>query len=245
VGNASQNPNKQRNWKSLVSIPNPFGEKPHINYPQIIKTLEDNIKILERKLEESKQIHEREMKSEAKNYEIKIKQLERKIEYQEGIVRQAQDAAIIMMKETRSYALEDDVIESHLRSRAKNWYNWAKDNAHRDINQILNLGDAERQILWDNLRICMAPGLEGLPLELRDGPDAKATPWILLHAMLANYICSEILAKPFWILEAVSLWERKKQNHERSLGITEASFKYIYSLLRNGTSMREVLASRT
>jgi hypothetical protein len=242
MGTISQNPKRQRKWKNYVpSVPHPFGGKPNIDYPQTIKRLEDQIECLERGLKESKRIHECGMKAEAKNYEIKIKDLETNIEKQERIVREAQDAAIIMMKETRSYALDDDSIESRLRSSAKHWYNWAKDNAHRDINRILSLEDAESQTLRDAFRTFMAPDLDGLPPQLRDGPDAKATPWILLHAMLANYICREIFARPFWILEAISLWQNKQQNRERSLGImTEASFQNMYGLLINGTSMREV-----
>ncbi|KAF3770179.1 hypothetical protein M406DRAFT_320240 [Cryphonectria parasitica EP155] len=106
-----------------------------------------------------------------------------------------------MMEQNRSFATSDSDIVQWFANRSSAWYGWAKDTAPGNKQQCFNRPEEEIQELMAQLKTFMVLAADGkTPAEL---DREKKLPYILLHGMLANFICAEIFANPFSILDSV------------------------------------------
>lgn len=128
-------------------------------------------------------------------YNDRIKQLERENARQEGSIYGAQTAAKAMMEQNKSFAESDSEVKAWFTGKEEAWYGWAKDFAHKEPSRLENL-PAEA---WDEFSRFVVLGGKALPLELKG---EKRTPYILLHGMLANFICDTAFSSPWWIFDA-------------------------------------------
>lgn len=133
-------------------------------------------------------------------YEAKIGSLERRLYEQQEAVESAKAAASMIMEQNRSHTLSDDEVSMWFNTRARSWYEWAKEAAHRDFDLVHEKYEEIRA----NLQKFVIEQDGDVPGALwKTKP--KRLPYLLLHGMVANFICNETFKNPFWIVEALPL----------------------------------------
>ncbi|KAL2016065.1 hypothetical protein VTK56DRAFT_4303 [Thermocarpiscus australiensis] len=103
--------------------------------------------------------------------------------------------------------LSNEEISAWFDDQDAAWNDWARTFGHEDPNRLSSgLHPLQLQELCDEVKgfVRMTVGdSPSLPVELLNG--GKEAVHTLLNAMLANFICAEILASPLWIFVATSL----------------------------------------
>jgi len=109
-----------------------------------------------------------------------------------------------IMDKSKTFASSDIEVRDWFNSRSQSWYGWAKDFAHRDPHRLSTMPDAERGEFFDAISqfVVLEHGTPALPAALASQPRIL---YILLHGLLANLLCSDILGSPFWPLDAINL----------------------------------------
>lgn len=131
-------------------------------------------------------------------YEAKIEGLERRLYDQQEAVESAKAAASLIMEQNRSFTLSDDEVSLWFNTRARSWYEWAKEAAHRDSDLVRE----KYEEIHAHLQKFVVEQNGDIPGVLWKAKP-KRLPYLLLHGMVANFICTEIFKNPFWILEAL------------------------------------------
>ncbi|KAK3493608.1 hypothetical protein B0T13DRAFT_530870 [Neurospora crassa] len=133
---------------------------------------------------------------------VEAQQLKAKIMRQE---EQILDLAVANAQiENPSPGLTDKQITSWFAERDESWFSWAQNFASRDPNRLSSgLHPLQLYEVCDGVKtfVKLTDDFK-LPNELL----VKGTDMIqaVLHGMLANFICTESLASPFWIFNAIS-----------------------------------------
>ncbi|KAG6365979.1 hypothetical protein INS49_000155 [Diaporthe citri] len=131
-------------------------------------------------------------------YGAKIGSLERRLYEQHETVESAKAAASLILEQNRSFTLSDDEVSRWLNTRARSWYEWAKEAAHRDFELV----HEKYEEIHAHLKNFVVEQDGDIPEELwKTKP--KRLPYPLLHGIVANFICTEIFKNPFWILDAL------------------------------------------
>jgi len=166
----------------------------------------DNIRTLERDLGTFKdtQQHARgeleslksEMRRQELAYNAKITQLEHENARHEKNIVGAQSAAKEMMEQNKSFAVSDSDVRTWFTGHEGAWYDWVKDFVYRRADVVANLPAAAVKefagfVILENGQ---------LPRELL--AETRA-PYILLHGLLANFVCKEAFASPWWVFDAI------------------------------------------
>lgn len=133
-------------------------------------------------------------RNEAEQSRQKILDLEERLADQESVVREAQESAFALMASKISIAENDDKIYSKLRMIRMQWKNFAKKWASKSMTDIPN---KEHVSIRRMVNTWVAPD----EYQSHDGiwateNDRKA-PSILLNTVLAHFISSNIIRKPF------------------------------------------------
>lgn len=175
-------------------------------------------------LRETEQEYAEAWSSREAEYEAKIGSLERRLEEQQETVESAKAAASLIMEQNRSYALSDDEVTMWFNARARGWYEWAKEAAHREFDLIREKYEDIRA----QSQIFVTEQNGDIPEELwRTKP--KSIPYLLLHGMVSNFICTEIFKNPFWILGALP---RESEGMDTSTSMQEAVAELNEALLQ-------------
>lgn len=175
-------------------------------------------------LRETEQGYAEAWSSREAEHEAKIGSLERRLEEQQETVESAKAAASLIMEQNRSYALSDDEVTMWFNTRARGWYEWAKEAAHRDFDLI----HEKYEDIRAQSQIFVGEQNGDIPEELwRTKP--KSIPYLLLHGMVSNFMCTEIFKNPFWILGALP---GKNEGIEASAGMQQAVAELNEALLQ-------------
>lgn len=126
-------------------------------------------------------------------------QLTDQLEEQKKNIVSAQSAAKTMLEQNRTFASSDSDVSHWFFLRSQTWYGWAKDYAKNSMNQVPEPRSDEGRELLVQLEQFVKLQDGSLPTDLLR---EKKLPYILLHGLLANFVCSEIFAKPFSILDS-------------------------------------------
>ncbi|KAK0724595.1 hypothetical protein B0H67DRAFT_108878 [Lasiosphaeris hirsuta] len=153
----------------------------------------------------------------------RVKELEAELREK---VELAHNYAKTILDKNKNFAASDADIKAWFQSRSKSWYGWARDFAHSDPGKIAALPLKEKEEFLSATTPFVLLEKEGLPQEL---VGKKRTVHVLLHAMLANSICTDAIASPFWYLEAINQGSDPTLPAEEGMG-------NLYKLL---TSLRE------
>lgn len=137
-------------------------------------------------------------------YEARIADLERQVSDQHADVESAKAAASKLMGQNRSFAASDSDIVMWFDTRAKAWYEWAKDAAYPNVQHFKDLSQAEAEEVKPLLSQFIAFRDGDFPMDLLDSKPNRIV-YVLLHGILANFIASEIFKRPLWILEALQI----------------------------------------
>lgn len=131
--------------------------------------------------------------AEVKSCRENISDLQSRFDFQEEIVRRAQEAAIALRASNFSMAEDDDKIRSKLNGIRREWKVFAKDWAVDDLSSIKGDGSGVDEMF--------ARLVEADENQSRDGlltsQNAGKAPSILLNAELARFIGQEIILQPF------------------------------------------------
>ncbi|KAK0619632.1 hypothetical protein B0T14DRAFT_603392 [Immersiella caudata] len=110
--------------------------------------------------------------------------------------------------EPETPAMSDADVAEWFATRSSSWASWADEFAHRNPNRMAELHPLQQQEILGSVKSFVRLTTEGkLPAALKAnvfGPDASNVTRLLLQGMLANFIASEVLTSPFWILSALS-----------------------------------------
>ncbi|KAK3348635.1 hypothetical protein B0T25DRAFT_569314 [Lasiosphaeria hispida] len=174
-------------WAAEVSILKETATK----YWWQVSNLEPEV---DRLIRDNKRLDHALRKTEAKNKEMKA-EMEKKVEV-------AHNYAKAILDTNKSFAASDVDIKAWFHSRSQSWYGWARDFAHSDPGRIAALSMKEKEELYSAIAPFVVLGNEGFPQVLA-GKNTKRTMYVLLHAMLANFICTEVISSPFWYLKAL------------------------------------------
>lgn len=160
-----------------------------------------------RNLQQDAHRREASLRSEIGRLECELAQLQAQNAEHKDKVELAHQAARAIMNKIRSFDTSDTDAEAWFQSRGQSWYTFSRTNAHPDTKTML-----DRLTQPDIPELCQALSdfvtLEGPGQELPDKLlNQRGTPQLLLHALLANFICDKVIWSPFWFLEAIALDE--------------------------------------
>ncbi|KXX73964.1 hypothetical protein MMYC01_209694 [Madurella mycetomatis] len=101
--------------------------------------------------------------------------------------------------------LSNEDVSAWFEDQDAAWNSWACTFGHRDPDRLTNaLHPTQLQELCDDVKWFVRMTDTGmLPVELLTGGEKAVH--TLLNGMLANFICAEIIASPFWVYNATSL----------------------------------------
>ncbi|TPX16454.1 uncharacterized protein E0L32_003748 [Thyridium curvatum] len=165
-----------------------------------------------------------------KAYEEKIDGLQRQLLQQSDDIESAKTAVTTFMDQNRSFTASDSDIQSWFEARARGWYEWAKDNAHHNFSLIQSLPPEHAAELHQQCE-------EFARIENNEFPSCllkhkiSRVPYLLLHGLLANFICNEVFASPLWIVGACGF------NDETDPSVVQQSVAELYRTLQNGRSL--------
>ncbi|KAK3369989.1 hypothetical protein B0H63DRAFT_551948 [Podospora didyma] len=128
-------------------------------------------------------------------YNERIIQLEKEKSEQAANVLDTQSAAKVLMEQNKSSALSDSEIERWFVGKEEAWYGWAKDFTNTNLSRLADISAAALKGLAKFV------ALDGrLPAELLA---EKRAPYILLHGLVASFICQEAFSSPWWVFDAI------------------------------------------
>lgn len=157
-----------------------------------------------------------------KAYEEKIDVLERQLLQQSDDIESAKAAVASFMDQNRSFAASDSEIQSCSEARARGWYGWAKDNAHRNFSLVQGLPPEHAAELHTQCEEFARIENNQLPPRLLKHKISRV-PYLLLHGLLANFICNEVFASPLWIVGACGF------NDETDPTVVQQSIAELYT----------------
>jgi hypothetical protein len=142
-----------------------------------------------------------ELVNREKVYETRIKDLESRL------ARQEEEHARISVDRARETTLNDAAITSWFATKTNSWREWVDDFAHRDPSRLQSgLHPLQLQELCEGVKPFVRLTDQGaLPEELLTPDNGIRPARVLLQGMLANFIVSETLESPFWVLDVVSV----------------------------------------
>ncbi|KAK4233155.1 hypothetical protein C8A03DRAFT_48211 [Achaetomium macrosporum] len=120
------------------------------------------------------------------------------------------------------------------------WNSWSRAFGHEDPKRLSGLHPLQLQDLCKEVKTFVRmTDTGGLPSELLEG--GKEAVHTLLNGMLANFICAEILASPFWVFVARSIGTLESPGIVPAKplpGITSAGFRMDMNAFSNVAPLR-------
>jgi len=173
-----------------------------------------------RKEEESRRKDD-DFRAKERALEDQVRHLKQKIVQQEEDMLQV---VTVRPKKTAVQTLSDEQIASWFALQDSAWYTWVKDFSSCDPNRLSSgLHPLQLAELSDGVKDFVRVTEDGrLPDELlASGSEIVQA---LLHGILVNFICAEILASPFWVFDAVSAGTLESPSAPPSTAITPGGF---------------------
>ncbi|KAK4445309.1 hypothetical protein QBC34DRAFT_413304 [Podospora aff. communis PSN243] len=116
-------------------------------------------------------------------------------------------AAKAIINETKTFAssasassASNDDVKAWFSRQTQDWYDWAKDFSHRDPARIEALLPSERREFLAAISPFVALEEGELPKEICGKGKMS---YVLLQALLADFVCKEAFKSPFWVLDAM------------------------------------------
>jgi len=132
--------------------------------------------------------------------------------------------------------LSNGKISAWFQKQEDVWDKWAVICSRRDPNRLLPTAwEQQRQLCNAVKGFVQLTNADELPSDiLQGGVDAVK---MLLHGMLANFVCSKIIASPFWLLEAAV------SSPVATTGALKQGFTKLYHILSEGLLAAYFLSS--
>jgi len=195
-----------------------------------------------------KQHHDVRRKQWREDFRLREKTFEAQInQLKQQIAKQQEQLAIMAATHTKKVTpmISDEEIASWLSDNSIAWHSWAQEFASDDPNRLTRgLHPAQLSELCEGSKSFVKLTDDNkLPDDLL--ANGSETVPALLHGMLANFICTETLASPFWVFNALSTNTVESPSIQMPRTVSPAGFRMDLAKYNDVAPLRSAACAHT